>query len=110
MSNLKVPMKTFKWNNEFYKNKLGASGTSVIKFYKKYLNESKSFPNLIDHAKKVYLYARKYTNMNSSFFIKSKIRSKLTDGHLDPLLRLACSDIQADIENLSAQKQHQKSH
>ena len=40
--------------------------------------------------------------------IKSKIRSKLTDGDLYSLLRLACSIIQADIEMRSRQKQHKK--
>ena len=29
-------------SNEFYKSKLGAAGTSVIEFYMKYLNKSKS--------------------------------------------------------------------
>ena len=37
-------------SNEFYESKLGATGTSVIKFYNIL---SKSFPNLIDHAKKL---------------------------------------------------------
>ena len=38
--------------------------------------------------------------------IKSKIWLKLSDGHLDSLLRLACSNILADREMLSQQKQH----
>ena len=37
-------------SNEFYESKLGPTGTSVIEFYKIL---SKSFPNLIDHAKKL---------------------------------------------------------
>ena len=39
-------------SNEFYKSKLGVIGISVIEFYKKYFSESKSFPKLIDPAKK----------------------------------------------------------
>ena len=41
-------------NNEFYKSELSATGTSVIEFYKKYLDKSKSFPNLIDHTKVIF--------------------------------------------------------
>ena len=37
-------------SNEFYESKLGDTGTSVIKFYNIL---SKSFPNSIDHAKKL---------------------------------------------------------
>ena len=31
---------------KFYKSKLDATGTTVIEFYKKYLNENKRFPNV----------------------------------------------------------------
>ena len=37
-------------SNKLYKSKLGATGNSVIEFYKNYLNES-GFLNLTDHAK-----------------------------------------------------------
>ena len=37
-------------------------------------------------------------------YIQRKIRSKLTDGHLDSLLILACVNIQANIEKLSRLK------
>ena len=45
-------------SNEFYGSKLGATDTSVIKFYKKYLNGSKGFTNLIHHAKKIICMSR----------------------------------------------------
>ena len=43
-------------------------------------------------------------------YIKSKSRPKLTDVHVKSLLRLTCSNIEANIVKLSRQKQHQKSH
>ena len=76
-------------SNEYYKSKLGAAANSVIEFYKKYLKKSKSFPNLTDHAK-MFIYMFGSTYMCEQLFsemkyIKSKSRSKLTDGQLDLL-------------------------
>ena len=81
-------------STEFYKSKFGAS---LIKFYKKYLNESKSLSNLIDH-KKIFICMFGSTCMCEKLFskikcIKSKNRSKLTDLHLDSLLGLTHAQI-----------------
>ena len=47
---------------KFYKSELDATGTTVIEFYKKYLNENKRFPNVIDHAKQlIYMFGSTYT-------------------------------------------------
>lgn len=80
-------------SNEFYKSKRGATGTTVIEFYKKYVNENKSIPNLIDHAKificmfgSTYISEQLFSKMK---YVKSKSRLKLIDGHLDLLLKLA---------------------
>ena len=43
-------------------------------------------------------------------YIKSKIWLKLTDGPLDSLLGLACSNIQANMFSVACQKQQEKSH
>ena len=43
-------------------------------------------------------------------YIYSKSRPKLADVHVKSLLRLTCSNIEADRVKLSRQKQHQKSH
>lgn len=77
-------------SNEFYKSKLSATGTSVIEFYKKYLDKSKSFPNLIDHTKQLFSKIK---------YIKSKSQSQLIDGYLDSLL--THSNITTDLVKLS---------
>ena len=52
-------------SNEFYESKLGATGTSVIEFYKIL---SKSFRNLINHAKKLlFICLELHIYMNSYF-------------------------------------------
>ena len=40
-------------SNEFLKSSFHSDGVSLNDFYKKFLNETTSFPNLIDHAKKI---------------------------------------------------------
>ena len=100
-------------SNEFYKSKLGAAGTSVIEFYMKYLNKSKSFPDLIDHTKKfICIFGNTFCEQlfSKMKYIESKLQSKLPDRHLDLLLRFVCSNIQANIEKIYDQKQHRKSH
>ena len=77
-------------SNEFYKSKLSATGTSVIEFYKKYLDKSKSFPKLIDHTKQLF---------SKNKYIKSKSQSQLIDGYLDSLL--THSNITTDLVKLS---------
>ena len=70
----------------------------MIEFYKKYLNKRKRFPNLTDHTKKfgsTYMCEQLFSKMKN---IKSKIRLKLPDSHLDSLLILACSNTQGNIE------------
>ena len=101
-------------SNEFYYSKLGAISNSVIEFYMKHFSESKSFPKLIDLAKKfvcmfgrTYLIEKLFLEMKH---IKRKIQSKLTESHLESSLTLACSNIQANLEKLARLKQHQKSH
>ena len=54
-----------------------------------------------------YIYELLLSKMK---YIKVKIRSKLTDDHLDSLQRLAYSNIQVHKEKLSHQNQHQKYH
>ena len=58
-------------SNEFYKSKFGATRTSVIKFYKKYLNESKRFSNLIDQTK-TFICMFGSTYMCEQLFSKTK--------------------------------------
>ena len=43
-------------------------------------------------------------------FVKNKMRSRLTDSHLDAVLRLSTSKISANVDKLSQNIKHQKSH
>ena len=54
-----------------------------------------------------YVYQQLFSKMK---YIKRKSRSKLTDVHLDSLLKLTRSNAEANIVKVFYQKQHQKSH
>ena len=74
-------------SNTFLKSHM--DGISLNDFYKKYLNESNSFPNLANHAKKIiYMFGSTYI-FSKMKFAKNKMRSKLTDTLLDVILRLS---------------------
>ena len=42
--------------------------------------------------------------------LKSKLRTKLSDGHLQDVMLLASSNLKPNIDKLADQKQHQASH
>ncbi len=101
-------------SNEFLKSKFHSDGVSLKDFYKKYLHETTSFPNLTDHAKTIicmfgstYVCEHLFSKMK---FVKNKMHTTRTDSHLDAVLRLSTSKISANVDKLSQNMQHQKSH
>ena len=97
-----------KKRTEFYKSKLGLLLpfnlilNEIFKWEQRFSksNLAKKFICIFENK---YMCEQLFSKMNH---IKSKIWLKLSDGHLDSLLRLACSNILADREMLSQQKQH----
>ena len=79
----------------------------VVTFYQKYLPEQQ-FPELRKHAKKLcclfgstFICEQLFSKLK---FIKSINRTRLTDDHLNDVLRIATTDIITDFEKLSKQK------
>ena len=64
-------------SNELYKSKLGAISTSVIEFYKTYIDKNKISQNLIGHTKNLFVCFEVHTCVNSYFWKwnKSKVKS-----------------------------------
>ncbi|CAK6977527.1 EPM2A-interacting protein 1-like [Scomber scombrus] len=86
---------------------------NLIEFYKG-LSPS-TYPALRQHAIRMvslfgstYICEKTFTTMAIN---KSKLRSRLTDGHLHAVLRIATTEMEPDIRGIVAnQKQHHKSH
>ncbi|KAG0724254.1 General transcription factor II-I repeat domain-containing protein 2 [Chionoecetes opilio] len=75
---------------------------------------SNKFPNYIEHVKRIvamfgstYCCEQLFKKMK---YTKSRIRSQLSDRHLNDILLLSTSSIDPDIESLLHGKQHQPSH
>ncbi|XP_069610761.1 general transcription factor II-I repeat domain-containing protein 2-like [Ranitomeya imitator] len=75
---------------------------------------SETYPNLRNHALKMatifgstYVCEQTFSRMKH---LKSPTRSRLTDVHLHHLLRLAVTNMEADIDHLISQKQAHSSH
>lgn len=106
--------------NNLLKSKFHADSVSLLEFYKKYLLEPGLYTSLTDHAKKIAsMFGSTYTCeqlFSKMKYTKSKLRTKITDEHLENVLRLAASNksnstiISPDVEKLSRPKQHQISH
>ena len=87
----------------------------IVDLYQKYLIEDGNYPNLVENAKRMisifgstYVCEQLLSNMK---FTKSKLRTKLTDSHLDGILRLTTSSLKPNIQRLVQNKpQHQTSH
>ncbi|XP_063820200.1 general transcription factor II-I repeat domain-containing protein 2-like [Pseudophryne corroboree] len=85
----------------------------LFTFYKDYISQD-TFPYLWQHALKMcallgstYLCEQFFSRMKNA---KSKTRTQLTDQHLENTLRIATSNIDANIDKLAKQKQCQVSH
>ena len=91
--------------NELLKNKFNLDDASLIDFYKKYLFPSGKFPNLVPHAKKM-------ASLFGSTYVceQNKLRTKVTNAHLDDVLLLSSTNLSPNVEVLSCNKQHQTSH
>ena len=100
--------------NELLRSKFRDCVDDIVTFYQKYLPEQQ-FPELHKHAKKFCcLFGSTFTCeqlFSKMKFTKSITRTRLTDDHLNDVLRIATTDIMTDFEKLSKQKkQHQVSH
>ena len=94
--------------------KLKYRDNDIIQFYKLYLMDDGSYPGLVQHAKEMccmfgstYLCESLFSKMKHT---KSRLRSRMTDQHLEDNLRLPTSSIEPNIENLSKGMQHQVAH
>ena len=97
--------------NEFIKRKFDE--ILVDEFYRKYV-PSEKFPKLKKNASRIislfgstYVCEHMFSRMKH---VKSKIRSSITDGHLEQCMRLATTSLQPDIHLLVQEKQNQVAH
>ena len=97
-------------SNEFLKSKFQSDEVPLKDFYKKYVSESSSFCNMVDHAKRIicmlgstYMCEQLFLKMK---FAKNKMCSRLTDDHLNGILILPTTKINVDIDKLSKNVQH----
>ena len=101
-------------SNMVMKSKHDSKDISLLDFYQKYLIEDGAYPNLVDNAKKIvsifgstYICEQLFSKMKLT---KSKLRTALTDSHLDGALRLSSSSLKPNIKKLVLNKRHQVSH
>ena len=81
-----------------------------MEFYRMHL-PTEQFPALIKHAKIIVsMFRSMYVCEQKMNFVKCKMRTQLTDVHIDDKLRLAGTSLQPDVGRLLAQQQHQVSH
>ena len=86
---------------------------NLIEFYKGL--SPATYPALLQHANRMvsvfgstYICEKTFSTMAIN---KSKLRSRLTDGHLHDVLRIATTEMEPDIRGIVAnRKQHHKSH
>ena len=85
----------------------------LLEFYKKYMS-IEVFPHLCRHAIKYFSLFGSTYNCEQLFskmkHVKTEQRNRLTDEHLTNTLRIASSNIKADIDHLCKKKQCQVSH
>ncbi|XP_065675641.1 general transcription factor II-I repeat domain-containing protein 2A-like [Hydra vulgaris] len=85
----------------------------LLEFYKKYMS-IEVFPHLCRHAIKYFSLFGSTYNCEQLFskmkHVKTEQRNRLTDEHLTNTLRIALSNIKADIDHLCKKKQCQVSH
>jgi hypothetical protein len=86
---------------------------SLEEFYKTYLDEEK-YPAFYEHAQwMISLFGNTYTCeqlFSRMRHIKSQMRTRITDEHLESCLRIATTSIVINIDALSSDKQNQTSH
>ncbi|KAJ8031811.1 General transcription factor II-I repeat domain-containing protein 2B [Holothuria leucospilota] len=101
-------------SNDSLRSKNNADGVSLLDFYRRYLMENNTFPHIVAHAKRVacmfgstYVCEQFFLKLK---YIKSRLRSRITDSHLEGVLRLATSSINPKIGDLARDMQNQSSH
>ena len=94
------------------KSNFHVQGLLLLDFYKKYL-ECKQYPNLSNYAENMASMLGSAHVCEQLFLsikvTKSKLRTKLSDGHLQDVL-LTSFNLTRDHNILSSQKQHQIPH
>ena len=97
--------------NEELKAKFRTS--SPLSFFRDHLHAD-SFPKLLQHVQRIltmfgstYRCEQLFSKMK---YTKSRLRSQISDRHLNDVLLLATSTIEPDMEALLCEKQHQVSH
>ena len=100
--------------NSYLRSKFDSRDIFLQEFYAKYLNDLAKFPNLTNLAKKmICIFGSTYMReqlLSKMEFIKNKMRSKMTNEHLNDGLRLTSNKINADFEKLTRDTQHLKSY
>ena len=99
-------------NNTTLKSKFHVTSPEV--FYKEHVFAT-LFPNSQNNEKKfasmfgnTYLCEQLFSKMN---FAKNKLRSRLSDEHVNDVLQISCFNIKTNLGNLAKRcKQHQHSH
>ena len=88
-------------------------GSSLVDFYSKYVSPTK-YPEVRKNALfmlsmfgSTYLCEQLFSRMKH---VKSRIRTRITDAHLEGCLQIAITDIKPDIDKLVQQKMCQISH
>ena len=101
-------------SNMVMKSKHDSKDISLLDFYQQYLIEDGEYPYLVDNAKKIasmfgstYICEQLFSKMKLT---KSKLRTAITDSHLDGALRLSSSSLKPNIKKLVLNKRHQVSH
>ena len=111
-----IDLKNDNFMKEMYlelRNPMRAKDICLLQFYQLYLQHNRKYSNLTKHAKQMacifgstYSCEQLFSKMK---FTKNKMRTNLTDSHLDDSLRLAHSNLKPNIEKLSKEIQHRAS-
>ena len=95
------------------KSKFHSSGVLLLDFYKHHFKCEK-YPYLINHAKKMTSMFGSTNVCEQQFscmkMTKSKLRTRLNDGHLQDVMLLSSSNLKPNLDKLADQKQHHASH
>lgn len=107
--NMQMELTDLQCNSELKEN----YDLGLLELYSKYVDKD-DFPNLRNHALKMmslfgstYLCEQLFSQLN---YLKIKTRSRLTDNHLNNVLKVSISNIKPDVEKLVKNMHCQTSH
>lgn len=108
--NLQMELIEFQCNSDLQEK---FKNCGLLEFYSLYV-EGDKFPEIRSHALftaslfgSTYICEQLFSRMNN---VKSKLRTRISDTHLENSLRIASSDIKANIDQLVKEKECQISH